>query len=839
MNILNKVALQGMKRNPTRTLVTIAGVILATALFTSVATFAVSLQAYMVNGASLRYGGWHVEVFGVPQSFMEEQGQSGAVEGVACYQDLGYAVLAGARNDAKPYLFIAGFDDGMFDSLPIQLYSGRLPESDREIVVPAHLATNGGVRYDVGDTLTLMVGRRVLGERTLSQHDPYQGDGEGIVDGIERTYTVVGICQRPAMEARSAPGYTLITRSLGETSSSYTAFIRLKDPSRVRDYVKRIGEQYSCDTNDEVLRFLGLTDDRVFNALLYSVGGVLAALVMVGSVFLIYNAFSISLSERTHQFGILMSVGTTRRQLRGSVLFEGLCIGAIGIPLGLLMGLPGIKLVLRLVEKNFANVLYDGVPLNMVVSLPALGAAAAISLATILISAWPPARRAAAVPVMACVRQTDDIKADVRTAKVPPIVERAFGLYGALAVKSCGRNRRRYRSVILSLSLSVILTVAASAFGHDMRALSKGAEVYTTYDIAVSMDGADDGEVVDLYDGLRNAAGVTGGSCQILSRYAARVNPGDLSEEYRSAVGGDPSAPLLAEAQFMDDEAFLETVRALGLDAAAYMNGDRLLALGVLMFSDGQSHELEDFQDVFAKTSVNVSLSSRTTGESLDAVLDIRRFAPEDTPPVAVAEAHPYMLWIVAPWSVRDKLPATEVAAKGLTFTSDNPGLSAAVMQQTLEGLGGGYIALNVHAMLEQSRNILFVADLFSALFIAMMTLIAIANVYNTVSTSLRLRRRELAMLRSVGMSDADFAGMMRFECLLYSLKTMLWGLPLSALAAYAIYRLPGSGELPFALPWQGMLLSAAGVAVIVSAATFSVVRRLRRENIIDARGTR
>lgn len=73
---------------------------------------------------------------------------------------------------------------------------------------------------------------------------------------------------------------------------------------------------------------------------------------MLGSVFLIYNSFNISLNERTHQFGILMSVGATEKQLRHSVLFEGFCIGVLGIPLGILTGIPVIRIILAFVEKT-------------------------------------------------------------------------------------------------------------------------------------------------------------------------------------------------------------------------------------------------------------------------------------------------------------------------------------------------------------------------------------------------------------------------------------------------------------------------------------------------------
>ncbi|MDV9527847.1 ABC transporter permease, partial [Clostridioides difficile] len=199
-----------------------------------------------------------------------------------------------------------------FDTLPVSLITGRLPENSKEILVPAHVASNGGVRISVGDTLTLSVGTRQNKGGTLNQHDAYVPGKETLDVETERTYTVTGICQRPAFEEIAAPGYTLITKADAEASShGFSTFVTLKNPAEVHAYAEEVAEGHDYFLNDDVLRFMGFSDDKLFNALLYAAGGILVALVMLGSVFLIYNSFHISLNERTHQFGILMSAGAT------------------------------------------------------------------------------------------------------------------------------------------------------------------------------------------------------------------------------------------------------------------------------------------------------------------------------------------------------------------------------------------------------------------------------------------------------------------------------------------------------------------------------------------------
>lgn len=152
-------------------------------------------------------------------------------------------------------------------------------------------------------------------------------------------------------------------------------------------------------------------------------------------------------------------------------------------------------------------------------------------------------------------------------------------------------------------------------------------------------------------------------------------------------------------------------------------------------------------------------------------------------------------------------------------------------------GISGRYLLLNMNRMAEQNNNIIFIANVFCYTFIAMITLIAVANVFNTISTNIKLRRRELAMLRSVGMSGRSFQDMMNFECILYGLRALLWGIPLSLLISYVLYRMMefGSGNIDFNIPWLAVSLSMLGVFLIVFVTMLYSVSKIKRENIIDA----
>ena len=154
-----------------------------------------------------------------------------------------------------------------------------------------------------------------------------------------------------------------------------------------------------------------------------SLGIILVGIIAFGSISLIYNAFSISVSERTRQFGLLSSIGATKHQLTGSVLFEAFFLSIIGIPLGILSGIIGIGITFFFTGDMIAGFLYSDsdVTLSLHASIPALLAAVLVSLITILISAYLPARRAMKGSAIEAIRQSKDIiirPRKVKTAKL-------------------------------------------------------------------------------------------------------------------------------------------------------------------------------------------------------------------------------------------------------------------------------------------------------------------------------------------------------------------------------------------------------------------------------------
>jgi len=587
----------------------------------------------------------------------------------------------------------------------------------------------------------------------------------------------------------------------------------------------------------------------VINALLYAIGGILVAIIMVGSIFLIYNSFNISLNERTRQFGILSSVGATARQLRNSVLFEGLCIGAIGIPIGVAVGIGSIGLVIPVVAGNFGNILYSSVPLTLSVSLPAIAAAAVVSLVTILISAYIPARKAANTPVMESIRQTNEVKTGSKDLKTSKLAQRMYGLAGILALKNFKRNKKRYRSIVLSLVLSVVLFVSGSAFGTTLKRLSERLIMDFDYDILFTTQDMGESETFRLYDEMKSADGVYASSYQAILPYSCTVKTGDFSERYRETAGNaapDETVHLPMDIQFIEDSEYLRFIKELGFSAEEYYGqGAKMIAVAKKPVSrQGRPSELVD---MFARRSMTLNVAPVTNdgpkmerGQSVNITfVDTYSVDPLPSNP---SEVKPYVFMAVAPYSLKDRFETPDTHADmGLAFLSKNPARSVAEMETMIQGAGitSAYTLHNVYTMVEQYRSITFVIDVFTYVFVIMISLIAVANVFNTISTNIKLRRRELAMLRSVGMADRDFNQMMNFECIFYGMRTLLFGLPIAGILSWLIYAgfvaVEQIDNFDYVFPWGSMAISVFSVLFIVFITMRYAIHEIKKENIIDA----
>ena len=902
MNVFSKVTLESLKKNRTRTVVTIIGIMLSAAMICASTTFVSSMQNFVLRCEIYSSGDWHGAVYDAAYKDYEDIRDSGKVSSAAYAQVLGYAKIDSA-NERKPYLYVLGGDaaSGYFETMPVHLILGTLPKDPTEIILPEHLTSNGKVNYKLGDTVTLDVGDRTLDGRRLGQDTPvytYDSEtqveimsGERLENTEPRTYTVVGIYERPTFEDYSAPGYTALTAA--DTKSADQALIhcyfKLHKPAGVYDFMKEMGytQEYRYAYNTKVLLYSGTAPFDSFLTAFYSLAAIIIALIVFGSVSLIYNAFSISVSERTRQFGLLSSVGATRKQLRRMVLFEALAVSIVGIPLGILVGIGGIGITLLLIGDKFFSIVRVDIPMRLCVSWQAVVIAAAIALVTVLISAWIPSKRATRVSAVEAIRQSMDVKVSGRPVRTSKLAYKLFGLPGVLAGKHYKRNRKKYRTTVVSLFMSIVLFVSAAAFTDYMMESAEGGLASDQFDLiyAAESDASSAMTPDALLELLFSEQNVTGGTYT-----KKQFLQGDISREYVTAMYADRFADFGTEREdatpkdlsisgylyFVADAEFNKLLEKYNLKEADYYDRDKPLGIALdrnieldrrlekyvtldTLKGDGcvieglyyveidgyyrkdsridengnkvvlyQNRDNENdiielpYEESFAKYTLR---SEKTIEEA--------PFFVSRSTPVAINMIYPYsMLESVVPEAALNQFRNTEYFLTSSDHTASFENLATVL---TENGLSSRQL-FDYAANAETNRNVVTIIRVFAYGFIVLISLIAAANVFNTISTNISLRRREFAMLKSVGMTQKGFRRMMNCECLLYGSKALLLGLPVSCGITYLIYRAVTTAyETSFHLPWAAIGIAVLSVFLVVFATMMYSMSKVKKDNPIDA----
>lgn len=881
MNILNKVTLKNLMKNRTRTLVTIIGIILSVSLFTAVTTSVNSLKTYIIEVTKEKDGDFHGGIFDVNGEKLEEIVNDERAEMVTTIQNIGYAKIDEIENEYKPYLFIGAMDPEFSAMMPVNLLEGKMPGSSREILLPDHLETNGGASYRIGDVISLEVGERLSEGVKLHQTDSYITENEELEKVSTRTYTITGIYERPSFEGYSAPGYTALTLPDGAGPDSFDAYIRVDPMKDTYAFLEAYGD-HETRVNSDLLRFSGNSNENTLNAVLYSMVAILSAIIMFGSISLIYNAFSISISERTKQFGLLKSVGATKKQILSSVLFEALVLSGIGIPLGILLGIAGIGLTF-VFSSDVLNALWAGGTKSQLVlriSPESLLIAAALGLVTVLLSAWIPARKAARVSAIDSIRQTDDIRIRPGKVKTSRLTYKLFGFDGMLAAKNFKRNRRKYRATVVSLFMSVVLFISASSFTSYLKKGTEQVFEEMDHDITYYLTPSQEKSPEEVLKLLSGAEGVNDTSYEYSEMYGTLLVPKEVvTEGYADLMDmsyyeevlkpKDTESIVNMHLAFLDDESFRSLLAENGLSEEEYMAGETPKAL---LYASGSVYDDRDSRYHTFDVVKNGSFSARqveipnlyedryfsgeeregklvyTNGEGEDEVLYEREdvLIERDLELGEIISAMPMMsynangseLKVIYPYNAMEKIIGEPGSgAVNLYFEVEDHAAAYKEMSEILKDANLSFTNLVDQASyMDQNRAMITVINIFSYGFIILISLIAAANVFNTISTNIHLRRREFAMLKTVGMTTKGFNKMMTYESILYGLKGILYGIPVAIGVTYLIYLSMNRGiDFAFFIPWIPVVLAVGSVFLVVFATSIYAMDKIRKDNPIDA----
>lgn len=928
MNILKQFTKRSLKENKTRTLVTIIGIVLSVAMFTATIEAFVTVQNYLVNYAEMYNGKYHVGFYDIEIDDVAKVTEDDRVEKYTYVQDIGYAEI-GSSNEYKPYLYIAGVPDDFTDIMPIHLTEGRLPENSSEIVVSDDLYSNGGVKLELGQKITLDVGQRQWAELVNITEEEYKeldGDSwpkptqqaplikgeeptEYLINTKEKTYTVVGFCVRPdlSLEPYSAPGYTAFTINEVGNTNTQSIFTVLAKPIEYGKFTNDINTSLKIDSciNHDLLMFSFQSFDSAFPVLALGLLAILIGLIVFGSVSLIYNSFSISVSERTKQFGVLKSIGATKKQIRKSVLYEAAVLCVIGIPIGLISGCLGIAVTFHFLSDEISTFLADLTDLKMqfVFSPVAIIASSVISFVTVIISAYIPAKKAIKINPIESVRQLNEIKINRRNVKISPLTKKLFGFEATLSSKNFKRNKRKYRTTVFSLFVSVVLFISASSLSTYFTDIVEAESEDMNYDVSVNIFNYEEKTDKEpfyttdefknkLYSGIKTIKGIDefafveemGTEFTVDSEYVSDKYK-KMYEKELSSYKKETDYNGLFVYKFIDDEAFKRILKEENLNEDDFFdkNNPKALLFDKTTYSFQHNNKETVYtipflnHDAFPAT-LNITeilpwftengeeyvyceneIKDGVTYYVYDIILDegeefdptTKKYLTEEEAVSkmeinigAVLDEKPYFVEsqvnVIYPQYVKEAVMLEGYYQTHAYILAEDHSKVANDISRLIIDIGGGDINhINVYdyaSEIESIRALVTVAKVLAYGFIVLISMIAAANVFNTISTNISLRRREIATLKSVGLTSKGMRKMMTFESLLYGLKSLLFSLPASLAITYLIYYVVSySGyEMSFYVPWDKFIVAIISVFIIVALSMIYSMKKVNKENTVE-----
>ena len=855
MNLLKKLTIKNLKLNKKRTIVTIIGIILSVALITAVATmYASGLKSLIVYEKYVK-GDFHVEFMDVPSDDVKTIKNNNGVENVYLTQEIGYAPLIDSKNSGKPYAYVMGFDKGALENLSIRLTSGRLPQNEDEIIIPTHLKTNGRMDIENNKEITLEVGERVSGTYKLNQNVGYDADNEKIINTKQKTYKIVGVYERSAtnIEPYIAPGYTFITyiddNNFAGNVNVYAKYNKVGSKNHIKVTADIIGVNAefldkfyygSYDNEEELINIreeldkaryeidingylIALETDPISNSGIGNLGYVVIVvciIIVFTSVFCIKNSFDISITEKIKQYGMLRSIGATKKQIKNNVFYEATILGLIGIPLGLLLGFIASYILIIVCNILLKDSLTDG--LNMVLSYSVISYIVAILLGiiTIYLSALKSARKASKISPIDSIRNSANIKLNSKKLKVPKLINKIFGVGGEISYKNIKRNKKSYRTTIVSLTISVLVFISLTYFMNTFMNEIKKEVSASEYNINYNITSKEDKNIINKInqtvklDNIKNYSIIrtTNGTFNNPKYNIEHENIND--NIYIISIG---------------EEAYKKYLKSLNL------NYDDVKDKGILVdeikYSVNKGDKIVNKQDRLYKYNKGDIVSMKLYIEPNETNINLSVGAISDVRPFGLQKNTEEVYFVVSD-EYYDKINGG-IQYYNVYFDSSN----ASKLQDDIDKIlqDERYYIDNKEENVRIMRNLILLIGIFLYGFITVITLISVTNIFNTITTSMELRKPEFAMLKSVGMTSKEFNRMIRLESIFVCIKSLIFGIPIGLAISYVIYLLLSQNEdLKFEVPFNGIIISSIFVLLLISILMKYSISKINKQNTIE-----
>lgn len=875
MKLLNKLTLKNLRLNKVRTIVTIVGIMLSAALITVVSGMALSGRQTMIDGQTEWSGNYDVALDIIDTAKIDKIRQNRNVENAFYKERLGFSKATVADNAEYGYAVTAISENAFDGCFKLKLEKGSFPTNSNEAVVTGAFKNTDGKDVKVGDKITLELGvlkgtdGKVLGESELLDLSPKRFKESKITDKKQKTYTITGIIENPntrelnnpsscfeiyTVSDEESPVEAIRTKHMNKLYIAYTPQSEGNYLQNTADILGFKADDMSNVSSDEIspedqqtsgvngysfntvlLSMKGYGGSDGTNVMIFSLAVIIIIIVMLASVFVIRNSFAISITEKTSMYGMLASVGATKRQIRRNVLFEGFILGLIGIPLGILLGL-GVNAILIAILNSVLGDMLSGATFVFVTPTIPIICAIVLSAVTIFCSSFFIALRASRIPPLVAIRGNKDIKVKnnkpYRTSK---LTKKLFGVGGEIASKSLKRSRKKYRTTVISIVVSVAMFIAVSAFMDYGMTYTEHYYGKTDYSYMVVGIDSKQAQTIEKMPEIENYLTVG-----FQYGYVSADVPVNECGENFLYDNADGTKSFSVEFLEFEHDTFVQICRELKLDYNKVKGGVLAYSKVTPDYGEG-SRNYDEPVPLYGKDAPTKFIVYGNDEEGNELKTGKLRVASlfDEIPKSADSVIGEGTIFGQGLIIGEQGVISSQVGKDGCAVTlyantSDHTSLTNRI--ESMEGADDSIFIYDYEETVRQFNAVMLIVGIFVYGFIGVISLIGMTNIFNTISTNMQLRGKEFASLKSIGMTKKEFNRMIRLESLMYGIKSLIIGIPLGIAGVFAIFSAFSKGSVPisFVFPWKAILISIAAVFIVVWLIMKYSISKVNKQNIIE-----
>ena len=608
--------------------------------------------------------------------------------------------------------------------------------------------------------------------------------------------------------------------------------------------------------------FLGelyTTYGMAYRSILFVPAGILGLLIAFMSVTVISNIYESSANKRLSEFGVLKCVGATRKQIKETVIYESVWISLIAIPIGLvvgtLLGYIGVLVagryisIFREMSQGIAMMPVDFV-LTFHISVWTYVIAALFSGIIVFISARKPAKNSGKISAIECIKGISGNAIRNVVVKEKKSVEMLFGYEGILGYTNLKRNKTGYKSSVRALALSIMLILVTGSFAKQSKAIISlmneiGTDMLVDYASSVDRKMVDatgkEETIIRKKISYETAENITGR----LKEYNGGLDVmglGSDADSYKSIIDDSLMTEDLKNADDIVDENGEIATELVAFDSENYKKicdkagvpvGSTILINSYKYNENGYINEIKPFDESIRSVTL-INAYGEKKEQEITGIIEA-----SDLPKDAVPSLTKEPVWIIVP----------EGEFRFFDWYSD-PDDDESFTTYARQILDEYYPILTDYSYVDQGYTVrisradqigkvlniaIVLAEILLAGLIILLIIMGFVSVISTLSTNIRLRKREFAVLKSVGMTAKSLEKMIYSESIICIIKSILWGTISGILLPWLINLslrrvFPVRYELPVAAFAFGLVV-VTGMIILV---TKMEISGFRKQNIIE-----